>query len=1169
MAGNATPNKAGSDIRYSRILGLSTVVALGSLATVALAAFLLVDPLISFIGNQAPFAYGLFILFFFPIVLALAERAAVTRGDGGIFNLTKTSDIVGLQYWSGWLILGGYFSLAAIYALAGGFMLSTGLASLAGIEIDARLLAILVIFIVGLAKVPDVQAKWRVKTIIIYLSIIFVLALVIRLWVSPVEVTPSYAFLPSNDPMSAIPYLALGLWGISFILDHREEMRQPRKRMLSALSIPLLLGGLIGIIVTIVLLQYSGIVATQDRPLFALAAEITPLTQLLLLLAAVILSFSGLSQSLASNIRLTKTLVSRGFVPERLLVTEHKIQPYLVIPFPLVVALMVGLLPFRMIVGAAAASLLLAITLAIGQDVFSRKPNLPENRRLKLPLHPLIPATAAIISLAMALAQPVPNHLLLLAWIVAGVAYYIAYGRQGAVAARQRGRVVTDKEFERERAPNGILVHIADLKNADQLVQAGAALAKARARHLTVLYVIENPEEQSELDRHPEAQIAWQTLRELLASLNLEGLKSVPLVRLAPTIPGGILATIWDEQVATVFLGWPAGDVAAGELGLATEDVDYLVTHSPSEVVVLRGALPDPIERILVPMTSQSHNLSALALAQDLARGAGARVKASGIVRGRASQEALDKARANLQTTVAHLKDPADIDIDLLQVVKAPDDLYRAAGDCDLIIMGASEEGFLTPTSFIGFPAELVEAADRPGIVNKKHEKPAAYWLRQAWETLFRFLPKLDRKERAGVYRSMNQNARATVDFYVLILLAAGIAFLGLLLNSSSVIIGAMLIAPLMNPMLAMANAIVMGNLRMLRSAASSVLNGVILAVGISAFLALMLFAIAGELEPTDEILSRTSPNVLDLLVALLSGAAAAYAVSRSQLASALPGVAIAAALVPPLCVVGFGLGTGKLDIALGSGLLFLTNLAAIIVAAAVIFLLVGFRPPIRLERGEQARLGLKTALMVLLVIAIILVVISAVSVKSASDRSTIESMLTSAWPPDKAQVVNLRIERKKGDYIANFTVLDYTSSITQSELDKLQQDISVTVHDDVVLRTSIVNSRLDVAEGTPRPTPTMTQTLEPMATLTLTPTLKSTATPVPSPTFTPTFEPSTTLTPEPTATPEATSTPIEEATAEPTSTPTETPVVTPTEALPPEPTDTPEGEVLVVTPFS
>ena len=139
----------------------------------------------------------------------------------------------------------------------------------------------------------------------------------------------------------------------------------------------------------------------------------------------------------------------------------------------------------------------------------------------------------------------------------------------------------------------------------------------------------------------------------------------------------------------------------------------------------------------------------------------------------------------------------------------------------------------------------------------------------------------------------------------MLIILASTIAYYGLLQSSAAVIIGAMLVAPLMSPMIAMAHAIVMGNLTMLRRAFLSTLAGVGVAIGIAALFTLLLPSIP----PSREILSRTAPTLLDLCVALASGAAAAYALARKEVAAALPGVAIAAALVPPLCVVGYGVG--------------------------------------------------------------------------------------------------------------------------------------------------------------------------------------------------------------------------------------------------------------------
>lgn len=498
----------------------------------------------------------------------------------------------------------------------------------------------------------------------------------------------------------------------------------------------------------------------------------------------------------------------------------------------------------------------------------------------------------------------------------------------------------------------------------------------------------------------------------------------------------------------------------------------------------------------------------------------------------------------------------------------------------------------MRPTTFTGFPADIVSGAKQAGMVIKKRERTGAFWLRQIWEALFLILPKVGRQDRVSIYRDMQRNARADIDYYMLIILAAGIAYLGLLLNSSSVIIGAMLIAPLMSPILSTAHGIVMGNGLMTRSAGNSTLNGVIMAISVAFFLSLLLFALGAPIAPTDEILSRTSPNVLDLLVALLSGAAAAYAVSRSQLAAALPGVAIAAALVPPLCVVGYGLGTGQFDIAIGSSLLFITNLAAIVSAAATIFLLLGFRPPLRLERGEQARQGLNLALVLLLAVAIILVIISLVTNEQAKEVATIESIVLSSVPSDEGDVIDLEITRQFRQFTVSYKIVDYTGGYSETDVDALQRAIEAAVTESVLLQASILRGNLTISDGsepaspseTPTPTFAATETApitpspEASATHTLTPTASLTPlspeTPLPEETSTealteePTQEPpidgpteeSATGTPPPTEEPA----PTEEITQEPTPTlePTEesperpTPIEEPTEELTPEPAD-------------
>ena len=180
-----------------------------------------------------------------------------------------------------------------------------------------------------------------------------------------------------------------------------------------------------------------------------------------------------------------------------------------------------------------------------------------------------------------------------------------------------------------------------------------------------------------------------------------------------------------------------------------------------------------------------------------------------------------------------------------------------------------------------------------------------------------------------------------SLSYWLEIFFAAGIATFGLVESSPAVIIGAMLISPLMGPIMGAGLALAVGDLFLGIRAALNIVVSVAVSIAFSGFLVWLLpFHSA-----TPEILSRTTPNLLDLGIALLSGLAGSVVVSRGSGdgVTALPGVAIAVALMPPLCVMGFGLGSGaNLEIMGGAGLLFLTNLVAIVASAFFVFLLVG-----------------------------------------------------------------------------------------------------------------------------------------------------------------------------------------------------------------------------------
>ena len=191
-----------------------------------------------------------------------------------------------------------------------------------------------------------------------------------------------------------------------------------------------------------------------------------------------------------------------------------------------------------------------------------------------------------------------------------------------------------------------------------------------------------------------------------------------------------------------------------------------------------------------------------------------------------------------------------------------------------------------------------------------------------------------------AVYENVTEAGRISGGYLIMSILSAAIATLGLLLSSPAVVIGAMLISPLMGPILLLGFAFWMIDLGATRRALLSLAAG----LGVALAVAVLLTWVSPLKEPTAEILARTRPNLFDLLVAAFSGIAGGYAVIR-QRGEAVIGVAIATALMPPIATVGFGLGTANWTIALGALLLFATNLIAIALAAAGMAALYGFRP--------------------------------------------------------------------------------------------------------------------------------------------------------------------------------------------------------------------------------
>ena len=204
-----------------------------------------------------------------------------------------------------------------------------------------------------------------------------------------------------------------------------------------------------------------------------------------------------------------------------------------------------------------------------------------------------------------------------------------------------------------------------------------------------------------------------------------------------------------------------------------------------------------------------------------------------------------------------------------------------------------------------------------------------------------RFTPEDVPRFEAKLFFEGARRRRYYEQFGVLLLLATVIATMGILGDSTATVIGAMIIAPLMTPIMATAAALVTGRMGRAGRSLLLVAVGVISVIGVSWLLG-MVYSGVISFDSKSQILGRIAPRVIDLIAALASGAAGAFCMAREDISDSLPGVAISISLVPPLCVVGISLQAGQWDAAGGAFLLFLTNFLSILLAGGGVLALLG-----------------------------------------------------------------------------------------------------------------------------------------------------------------------------------------------------------------------------------
>jgi len=197
--------------------------------------------------------------------------------------------------------------------------------------------------------------------------------------------------------------------------------------------------------------------------------------------------------------------------------------------------------------------------------------------------------------------------------------------------------------------------------------------------------------------------------------------------------------------------------------------------------------------------------------------------------------------------------------------------------------------------------------------------------------------------ERFGeIWRDIVVGSEPAPRYYIMVVVSTLIAGMGLVADSTAVVIGAMLVAPLMTPIFGISLGLVRGNTRLVNKALKAEIVGVFVAVGMGYLVGLFLARVDPGFELTREMVSRTQPNLFDLIVALMAGFAGAYAIVDKNISPALPGVAIATAIVPPLANSGLCFAQENYTGGMGSFLLFTANFLSIHLISAVLFFRVG-----------------------------------------------------------------------------------------------------------------------------------------------------------------------------------------------------------------------------------
>jgi uncharacterized hydrophobic protein (TIGR00271 family) len=1037
---NEEKNPAHGSVQFSRTQGFLSATALGGSVVLAISIFVAGAHLVEQSGSDAPLVFGIAALLFLPIILSSVQRSSGAISSASFYSAARASGSPWRLFFTGWLMVAGYVSLGALLAHGTAIRVGIFFERVFGQNVAFELIMLPIVAIAFAKEALTKSENWRSRTVIFWACALFLIILAIAASIVRYRAGTS---IPKTEPLQhwliPISMLASTLWSIDIVLNYRGQFRNPNRTILWGLITTFWGGSLLAALISVALLNNPSLLM---RNWLAVLTWNESRLELLILIAGFLICASGLLRAMSRINRLLGIMVLDDALPTSN-VRENTAQYYSILFSVLLAgcAVFFSVTSLLIVSGFAALSSMLFYLMPL------LKKDVSGFASISLPIHPLIPVFSILLSVFLIVILPMKDLFILGIWLIVGALLYITVTRKKMLPAMQQEQVLTEDRAKPLTEGYRILVC---LNNEDEinesLVRVGSSIATAKNGELLILHVMETSESMPMSLQRKRGEQEWDQIQDKLQNLQLNGGSVRTLVRLAPDRLAGIKATSREFAPDFLLMEWPEEAVER----LRKNQLQNLLQLTARPLGILRGQFNQQPKTLAIACGNSSHTTLALQMGEAIASVNASEVQAVRIFK---TIESYDEANAEIQEAInkSEIKIPAKLVVH--QEKEIEKGILKQTENTDLVVLGISDDPLSGRPLPDGQSIDVARQRKQATLIVKSKEESSRFLFRRLLAQLTNRVATLTTKERSELLSQLKVGLQARADFYLMVALAAVIAITGLIMNDGSIVLGAMLVSPLMSPIVGIACGIALGNVDLMRRSSASTFKGMALVLGVGALMTFFL----PHVEPTDQILSRTHPGIYDMLAALAAGGAGAYSLGRKPVAGALPGVAMALSLEPPLATAGYGLSTSQFWIAGGAFLLFLTNLAAIVLSGVGVYMLLGLRPP----KKEGISLVGKAVAAVVIATLILLVPLGLGtygSIQRGRLKFHVETQFRDEALRERFELLDLKISEHDNGFMIHPTVLS-SEEVTPEKIERFRKTIQRKVGSPIQIEATILKT--------------------------------------------------------------------------------------------------------------